>query len=166
MRVAGFVRRHRFNVLVVVILASPGCPSRPEANACREFFAEPSTQRLVEFSSFNLSKQLTIHRCGLDHNPPTDYSSEIAGRGSIIIPDLLAELNRSDFSDRYDADLNKLSIILIFRRLATQGNLTNRSEITIILDRSVSEITTDWVRSEAENALEGIRLDAAVSAKP
>lgn len=149
----------------MAVLLSPGCPSRQTHDVCREFFAEPSTQRLIEFASFNLSKQLTIHRCGLDHNPPTDYSSEIAGRGSIIIPDLLNELNRSDFSDRYEADLNKLAIILIFRRLATQRNLTNASEIVIILDRSTSEIKTDWIRSEAENALREIRLDMAASSK-
>ena len=157
MRVADFSHRYLFEVLAIFLLFSTGCPSKLEPDVCRDFFAKPSTPRLLEFANYDLSKQMTIHQCGINRMPPTDYSSEIASRGDVIVPDLLVQMGRDDFANRYDADLNKLGAILVFRRLAATGNFAANPENVFAIERSVLEIRTDWMRYDAENAFVEIR---------
>lgn len=146
----------KFSILIIGGILQLGCWSNSQPKECVEFFHTPSTQRLKEFPRYDLEKQLVIHRCGLDWSPPYDYSFEIAKQGKNIIPILLHRLNNGDYKSRYDEEKTKYGIILIFQRLAENGELHNK-EIIPILEKTVSEFKNDWIKESAEESLIGIK---------
>lgn len=133
------------------------CNPPPQPQVCVEFFRKNSTPRLAEFREYDLEKQLLIHRCGLDWHPRYDHSYEIAERGREIIPRLLEELRRTEYRSRYDSDLTKYGIILIFQRLADEGDLINDKAILEALDQALSGMTTNWIREEAALSVADIK---------
>lgn len=149
--------RYRFAILVPVMILQSGCPSEPQAKVCIDFFNTPSTPRLKEFYTYDLEKQLTIHRCGLDWHPTEEYSYEIAQRGKVIVPALLQKLKDGDYKNSYDAEKTKYGIVLIFRRLASHGELNDDPQLIGTLEKAVSEIKTHWIRQEADESLAEIK---------
>lgn len=140
------------SLLLLIVLLSCSCDSNPEPEVCREFFSKSSDQAMNEFVNYELAKQLTIDRCRLERAPFGYYSSEISRRGEVIIPELLHQLNRTDFANERDAELTKFGVILIFRSLAAGGDSADDPYTIAIIKRSVSEIETDWMRSDAEDS--------------
>lgn len=148
-------------ILIVIVILYLGCQSPTQPKECIEFFNTDSTQRLKEFSKYDLEKQLTIHQCGLDWRPPYDRSYEIAKRGKSIIPILLQKLNTDNNKNRYETEKTKYGVILIFQRLAENGDLDNR-EVIKILEQIVSEFKTDWIKEEAKESLVEIKKSVKV----
>jgi hypothetical protein len=148
---------------IITVVLQLGCPSQPQPKECVEFFNTDARQDERIFAGYDLERQLTIHRCGLDRHPPSDYSYRIADRGKTIIPVLLEKLNSNDGNDykgKYYADKTKYGIILIFRRLAKDGELKNNKEVIEVLDKTVSEIGRGWIRDEAEESLTEIKRNS------
>ncbi len=148
--------------LLSIIIFQLGCPSEPLPKECMEFFNTYAVQDERIFVGYDLEKQLAIYQCGLDQHPPTDYSYRIADRGKNIIPVLLEKLNRNDYKSKYDAEKTKYGIILIFQRLADERQVNDR-EIIKVLEQTVSEIKTEWIREEAEESLEDIKKNLVPS---
>lgn len=150
-------------ILVPIIVLLWGCPSESQPKECVEFFNKESTNRLREFDSYDLEKQLIIHRCGLDWHPQYDRSYEIADRGKSIIPSLLEKLEDGNYKNSYDAEKTKYGIVLIFQRLASRGQLNENNQAEIkILENAVSEIKTNWIRKEADQSLVDIKKNVGV----
>ena len=154
----------RFWILILVAFVQLGCPSETQPKECDEFFNSYARQDESVFAGYDLEKQLTIHLCGLDRHPPSDYSYEIADRGKIIVPVLLEKLNK-DYKNSYDAQKTKLGIIFIFQRLASRGQLGNDNAVIAAIERAVAEIKTDWMREEAKESLADIKKNVGVPVK-
>jgi len=99
---------------VIVIAAAFGCEHE---NSERQFFDNPSNDRLNRLRQYDLEEQYKIFRYGNDKiEPPlTELAAPIAGRGAEAIPFLLAKLNSA--SD----DLTIRDIIQIFQTMASFG---------------------------------------------
>ena len=144
-------------ILIIFINLQLSC--QPEPKECAEFFSTDSTQRLKEFPKYDLEKQLIIHRCGLDWHPRYDYSYEIAERGKTIIPTLLQKLNNDNYKSIRGLEKTKYGIILIFQRLAENGDLNNNKEVLKILEQTVSEMRANWIKEASEKSLAEIKKD-------
>ncbi len=157
MRTSKFTCRFKSISLMLFVVLHVSCSNEPQPEVCTEFFEKDSTPRLKEFQNYDLTKQLAIHRCGLDRRPRSDHSFEIANRGRSLVPTLLEQLNRKDFSNTYDAELSKFGIILIFQRLGANGELAESPTALRSVEKAVSEIKTDWIHTEADKSLSDIR---------
>jgi hypothetical protein len=146
--------------ILIIIVLQMNC-TEPLSKECKDFLNTPSSQIEREFAEYDLEKQLTIHYCALSIRPPTGiYANRIAKRGKGIIPILLQKLTSNDSKSRHEKEKTKYAIILIFQSLSWNGELDNNKQIIKILEQTVSEIRTTWIKEEAEKALADIKKES------
>ena len=135
--------------LLVCFIGSRCAPEVPEQ--CKEFYSLTSNQQEKVFPTYSLEKQIVLHRCGMDHRPPTTvYSIYIAERGEPAIPFLL---------ERLESEKNELSqyaIIDIFEVMSIKGYLRNRSDVVSRIRQVVSRMKISTFKEMAQKDLDEI----------
>ena len=140
-----------------VLLISPsfwGCTPVESPKECLEYYGKAATPREQEFREYDLEKQLTIHRCGLDRKPPNiSHANYIADRGKAVVPALFQYLDNKSSKEGYEADMTKLAVVLVFRSLSVKGELNGEPKVVDKVKELISTIKTESVRDEANESL-------------
>jgi len=142
-----------FGVILILCLIQLGCPKQKMPEECEYFYKSlTSNQREVVFKTYDLEKQLRLHRCGLEKIPmDTSQSIGIANRGKDIVPILLNKLSVEK------DEVTKYGIILIFESMFAAGILKDDEMVINNIKKAISEMKTDFARNYSQRSLTRIQ---------
>ncbi len=143
--------------LFIGFLVLVSCTDRKVPTECTEYFNSRARQDINIFLGYETEKQFIIYQCGLDQYPPTDYSFEIARKGTSVIPFLLQELESGKKLPRYEQDKEIYAIVKIFERLSDLGHFKADDPRLHIIERRVATIETPRLKRKSLEALDAIK---------
>jgi len=140
------------SIVFLSVFLQLGCLKQKMPEECEQFYKHlSSNQREEIFGTYDLEKQLRLHRCGLDLTPmKLAYSTEIANRGKAIIPTLLNKLSTEN------DEVTKYGIILVFEMMSEKENLKEDKEVIDSIRNAISGMNTKWVKDYSQKSLSQI----------
>lgn len=151
--------RRRSWLLVAFILVSFSCNPffRSQASKeCKEYLNLHPDQRLSQFQSYPIEKQVSVYLCMARREAPDlGLAESIAKQGESVIPYLVERLKSEP--DEYD----QRKIILIFEVLSENGHLRAKQDVLTCIREVVSSMKDAGHKEIAVERLQAIEQNVA-----
>lgn len=142
------------SIIFFSVLLQLGCLKEKVSKECEQFYDLSSNQREEIIETYDLDKQLRIHRCGLDLVPKKiAYAIPIAKRGKTVIPTLLNKLStEADEKMQY-------AIILVFHMMSAEDLKGNEEVVIRSIENAIAEMQNKAVKEDSQRSLVSIKED-------